>query len=319
MTRRALLLVSACVCSALTLWGPALAQLVLPGAAPPAATGASVATPKPRKTQGSKAGSGARASSAAGKTTGLPAPGLEGVAGKPLMLDGHSGVLQVSGTSDALQIDTLKLAGEGVSDSSQKCIVEIVGETPIAATKAASQDGLSWYDADIPACPFSFEILTGAIRVPAQITACVFKAADCQTSPGGVWGPDGATLTPEADALRKRRSAAEKAMSRALRAIEDKSATNPDAAALVTEQKDFAGQRDEACHGYDKEAIHGFCASALTEARAALLEARLAGFAPAKAAKSDHVEPRKAAKKKKPAAPSAAAPAPQTEAPTAAQ
>jgi hypothetical protein len=317
MTRRALFLVSACVCGALALAGPARAQLVLPGAAPPAASGASVAPLKPKRMQAPKAAPGAHASPATGKTAGLPAPGLEGVAGKPLMLDGHSGVLQVSGSSDALRIDTLKLAGEGVADSSQKCVVDIVGETPIAATKVQSQDGLAWYEAEVPACPFSFEVLTGAIRVPSQITACVFKAADCQTSPGGVWGPDGATLAPQADSIGKRRGAAEKAMSRALRAIEEKTATNADAAALVMEQKDFAGQRDESCHGYDKEAIHGFCASALTEARAALLEARLAGFAPAKAAKSEHGAPKKAPKKKKPAAPSAPPPAPQPEAPAA--
>ena len=48
------------------------------------------------------------------------------------MLNGKSGLLQISGDDKSVTIDKLQLVGEGVSDSSQRCVVDIVGETPIA-------------------------------------------------------------------------------------------------------------------------------------------------------------------------------------------
>ena len=166
------------------------------------------------------------------------------------MLNGRDGLLQISGSGETLQIDKLRLPGESVSDPSQRCIVDIVGEKPIEATSEGRPDGLDRYDVDVPACPFTFDVLDGAVLVPSQITACVFKAADCQTSPGGLWGPDGAGLEKDAAAIGKRRNEAEKAMARALRAIEERAKDNPDAAALLRDQNGFPGERDDACRDY---------------------------------------------------------------------
>jgi hypothetical protein len=206
-------------------------------------------------------------------------PGAANIDGRPLLLNGQSGLLQISGSGDPLQVDKLRLAGESVSDSSQKCVVDIVAEAPIKATSVGRPDGLERYEVDVPACPFAFDVLDGAVLVPPQITACVFKAADCQTSPGGLWGPDASQL--DAAEIGKRRSQAEKAMAKALREIEALASTNPDAANLVRDQNGFASARDDSCRSYVKENIGGYCAASLTEARAALLQSRLEGFAAA--------------------------------------
>ena len=257
----------------------ARAQLALPGAAPEAPAGAPAKAARPKKA------GGAPKSGAAGKPAKISGPDPANLEGRQLLLNGKDGLLQVSGSGKTLQIDKLRLAGEGVSDPSQRCIVDIVGEKPIMATSVGRPDGLERFEADVPACPFAFDVLDGAVLVPAQITACVFKSADCQTSPGGLWGPDATEVEKDPAAIAKRRSDAEKAMGKALHAIEDRAKDNPDAANLLSDQNGFAGERDDACRSYVKESAIGYCAASLTEARAALLQARLAALLPASASK----------------------------------
>jgi hypothetical protein len=216
------------------------------------------------------------------------------------MLNGKSGLLQVFGDDKTVTIDKLQLAGESVSDPSQRCLVDIVGEKPILATSAGRPDGLERLEADVPACPFAFDILDGAALAPSQISACVFKAADCQTIPAGLWGPDGASLVGDAAKIVKERAEAEKGMAKLVRAIEDRASDSPEAASLVRDQNAFAGQRDELCHDYAKESIHGYCALRVTQARTALLQARLdalAAAAPTTASeKGKKAKPKKSAK-----------------------
>ena len=195
-------------------------------------------------------------------------------------------------------IDKLQLAGEGVSDSSQRCVVDIVGETPIEATNVGRPDGLERFEAKVPACPISFDVLDGAVLVPTQITACVFKAADCQTTPGGLWGPDGASLVGDAAKIVKERAEAERTMGKILHAIEDRAEDSTQAADLVRDQNGFAGQRDELCRDYAKESVHGYCALRVTEARAALLQTRLDELGPATASKAASEKGKKAKSKK---------------------
>ena len=111
-------------------------------------------------------------------------------------------------------------------------------------------------------------------RLPssAQTTACVFQAADCQASPSGLWGPDGATLEKDAKAIAKARRSADASISRILRFIQDRDKAS--SATWTREQTDFASQRDEVCRDYAAEGRHGFCEDRMTEARAALLRKR---------------------------------------------
>jgi hypothetical protein len=280
--------------------GGACAQLTLPGAAPAAPEGAKVAPAKPKHRS-----SGASATEARDAGKGVEADAGAGVAsltGRALMLNGKLGLLQISGDDKTITIDKLQLAGEGVSDSSQRCVVDIVGETPIEATNIGRPDGLERFEAKIPACPISFDVLDGAVLVPTQITACVFKAADCQTSPGGLWGPDGASLVGDAAKIVKERAAAEKAMGKTFHTIEDRAEGSPQAADLVRDQNGFAGQRDELCRDYAKESLHGYCGLRVTEARAALLRTRLdeLGAATASKAASDKGKKPKSKKGKQP-------------------
>jgi hypothetical protein len=236
---------------------------MLPGAAAP--EGATAAS-KPKK---------ARPASSAKPATPAAAAGVASLVGRSLMLNGKSGLLQISGDNTTITIEKLQLAGEGVSDSSQRCVVDIVGQTPIQATSVGRPDGLERFEAKIPACPIAFDVLDGAVLVPTQITACVFKAADCQTTPGGLWGPEGASLVGDAAKIVKDRTAAEKAMGKILHIIEDHAADSTQAADVVRDQSGFAGQREELCRDYVKESVHGYCALRITEARAALLQTRL--------------------------------------------
>ncbi|HZZ61194.1 MAG TPA: hypothetical protein VFE63_08480 [Roseiarcus sp.] len=259
----------------------------VPDAAPAAPADAPAATPKPKKRA-------ARAKAAkAAESKPLTAPGVKTIDRRPLMLNGKAGLLQVSGSGKTLEVDKLQLPGESVSDPSQRCIVDIVGEKPIEATSEGRPDGLDRYDVDVPACPFTFDVVDGAILVPSQITACVFKAADCQTGPGGLWGPDGAQLGKDAAAIGKRRHEAEKAMARAVRAIDERAKDDPDAARMLHDQSAFASERTDACRDYLDESAHGFCAASLTEARAALLDARLAALAAAQGMDSEKPDKKK--------------------------
>jgi hypothetical protein len=275
----------------------ARAQLMLPGAAPAELQGAKVAPAKYRRSGASatQAGAGAKGVRAG------PAVGIASLAGRPLMLNGKSGLLQISGDDMTATIDKLQLAGESVSNPSQRCVVDIVGEKPILATSAGRPDGLERFEADVPACPISFDVVDGAALVPSQITACVFKAADCQTIPGGLWGPEGASLVGDAAKIVKERADAEKAMAKLVRVIEDRAKDSPEAADLARDQNGFAGQRDELCRDYVKESVHGYCALRVTEARTALLQMRLDALAPASAPKAasekgKNVKPKKGAK-----------------------
>jgi hypothetical protein len=270
--------------------GETRAQLMLPGAAPAEPPGAKVAPVKHRRAGNSatEAGAGAKGVKAG------PAAGIASLAGRSLMLNGKSGLLQISGDDTTATVDKLQLAGESVSDPSQRCVVDIVGEKSIEATNVGRPDGLERFEAKVPACPVAFDVLDGAVLVPPQITTCVFKAADCQTIPGGLWGPDGASLVGDAAKILKERAAAEKAMAKLVRALEDRA--GPEAADVVRDQNGFAGQRDELCRDYLKESVHGYCALRVTEARTALLQTRLDALAPASGAKAVSEKGKKAKK-----------------------
>jgi hypothetical protein len=269
-------------------------QLMLPGAAPAEPQGARVAPAKRRSSAAAASQAGAGAN---GVKRGLVA-GIASLAGRPLMLNGRSGLLQISGDDTTATVDKLQLAGESVSDSSQRCVIDIVGEKSIEATNVGRPDGLERFEAKVPACPVAFDVLDGAVLVPSQITTCVFKAADCQTIPGGLWGPDGASLVSEAAKILKDRAIAEKAMAKLVHAIEDRANDSPEAADLARDQKGFAGQRDELCRDYAKESVHGYCALRVTEARTALLQTRLDALEPAAGHKSASEKGKKAKPKK---------------------
>jgi hypothetical protein len=216
------------------------------------------------------------------KTVDAPALASEPatIEGRELRLNGRGGDLQLSAGDDkTLKITKFAMLGEVVSDPSKACRIDIVAEQPIEAVAKGAPDGLPRYSADIAACPLTFDIVDGAVLVPAQANACVFAAADCQASPSGLWGPQPAEIEKDPKAISKLRAAADRSIQDSLRDLEKRDANA--AASLAREESDFASERDEVCQAYADESRLGFCASRLAQARAALLVKRVADAGPA--------------------------------------
>ena len=208
------------------------------------------------------------------ETSGKDKTGVASLIGWPLRLNGSQGELRFAAKGEkgkALRIDKLTLAGEVISDPQQKCQITIVADTPIEAAPVGPAAGELRYLADIPACPLNFTALDGAAYAPPQQTACVFKAADCQASPSGLWGPDAETLAPKAKQIAHDRARAEKAIEALVRKMEkaDKSATER----LEAQRADFAATLENTCRDYAGEAQHDFCHARLTQWRAHELRA----------------------------------------------
>jgi hypothetical protein len=178
------------------------------------------------------------------------------------------------GRERALKIAKLTLAGEVISDPTQKCRIDIVGEQPIEAKSLGRPDGLPRYEAEIPVCTFTFDVVEGAVLVPAQNAACVFQAADCRASPGGLWGPDAASLAGETKAIEQARAHADDASTRLLKILAARFKGKPEAENVEHEEADFVTRGQEVCRDYDKDSETGFCASRMAQARAAWLKAR---------------------------------------------
>ncbi len=240
--------------------GQAQAQLALPGAVDPMQPGGNAPaaaikkTVKPHK-------SVARMSAE--------------ISGQALALNGVSGVLLFSRSGGELQIQKLTLPGEAISNASQACEISVVGSAPIPTKNLGRPEGAPRYEVQAPACPFTFDVLHGAVLVPAATSACVFKDADCQASPGGLWGPSKAALEKQVKAYERSRNQAELELVSSVKALN--SAKNPSAKLqeIAHDQSRFAGEREDACRDYAAEATYGFCAASLAEARAAYLRSQL--------------------------------------------
>ena len=246
--------------------GAAEAQLDLSGAVPPTRAGTTAGESPPP-----------RASAEARKPDKNAVDfsvSLASAVGQPLKLNGRDGELTLWGRDRALKIAKLTLAGEVISDPSQKCQIDIVGETPIEAKPLGRPGGLARYEAEIPVCTFTFDIVEGGALVPAQNAACVFKAADCRASPGGLWGPDAASLAAEAKAIAQARTHADDATTRLLKTLATRLKGKPEADEVEREEADLVTRGQEICRDYDKDAEHSFCASRMAQVRAAWLKAR---------------------------------------------
>jgi len=199
---------------------------------------------------------------------------LASAVGQRLKLNGRDGELTLWGRDRALKITKLTLAGEVISDPTRKCQIDIVTEPPIEAKSLGRPDGLARYEAEIPVCTFTFDVLEGAALVPAQNAACVFTAADCRASPGGLWGPDVASLATEAKATALARAHADEAAARLMKALAAHLKGKPEAEDIERDESDLVTRGQEICRDYDKDSEHGFCASRMAQMRAAWLKSR---------------------------------------------
>jgi hypothetical protein len=233
-------------------------------------------------------------------------PGEDSVLDHDLLRDGAVGVISLvrQGGKD-VGVAKLSFEGEAISKPGELCHVDINSGLPITAHFEGRPGGLSRYRVDLGACPFSFDVLEGAILVPKG-HACDFTEADCHVDPAGLWGPQGntisATRVKEMEQARVRLGSDMVANYHVLlsRAGKDKFAMKR----IAGEQAGFSSERETLCHSYALESVHGFCALEVTRARVLALLAQLGAV-------SDKQEEAKPLSKKKPRPPSVAAePAP---------
>jgi hypothetical protein len=267
---------------------PVFAQLQLPGALGQPAPAGTVAPPP-------------EAPKEKPKPPILRAPSEDGVVGRTLLRNGTTGMLVIERAGKDLRVQKLALTGDQISKPNEHCRVEVSG-TPLSLTSEGRPAGLSRYKLALEICPFSFDLLEGAVLASNGGKTCEFKAADCQVDPAGLWGPRASELGPErVKEFERERAHAENTVRADFRALlaaagKDKQQTK----AVAAEQAGFSSEREEKCRTYAGEDAHGFCALRLTEARAIALGARLAGV---EEVKPKARQPRKA----KPAPPPEAA------------
>ena len=225
------------------------------------------------------------------------APTETGLLGRELRQNGLNGLINFQKQGDTLAITRLILSGERMSNRREACRVEVEGG-PFTAAPMGRHEGLKRYAIRIPACPFTFVVLDAAILAsvaegasPAQpppsarpdnragntAGMCSFAQADCVVHIGGVWGPAGSSIPKgEIETILKARGAADKnALANYRALISQASGDRQKVRAIAAEQASFSSKRSEQCYDYDREDVHGFCSSRLTEARAVALRAQL--------------------------------------------
>ncbi|MBV1700582.1 MAG: hypothetical protein KGQ46_02035 [Hyphomicrobiales bacterium] len=253
-------------------------QLVLPGARTPEQRGA-VAAPAKVAEPGSIAKPRIKASVDVGV---LKAPDIKGVLGRPLQLNGRSGKLSLEAKGDAVNLHDLILTGTKISNPDQICQVSIVSGEALHADPVPSASGILHYRVSVPACPFEFDVLAGAVLVSPTGKTCKVVAADCAVDPSGMWGPPASSQGPrEAKANETARAHAELEMREQFRALMRRTHGNANLQAAATEQAGFSSRRTTICRNYARDSVQDFCALKLTEARAIEIN-QLVRAAPAK-------------------------------------
>ncbi|MGA7383702.1 MAG: hypothetical protein WBW81_03080 [Methylocella sp.] len=246
---------------------PALgrAQLMLPGALQASPSTATKAAPNPT---GPAPGQP--------KPAGLKPPSEETIFGQELSRDGFAGIIAFQrGSGKGLEITRLSIAGEKISHPGEQCQVEVVAGTPIQTRFAGRPNGVSRYEVEIETCPFSLDVLEGAVLVTRTPHTCDFRTADCRVDPAGLWGPLANTIGPEqTKQLERERGRIDSAMLAKFHALLASAGKDKEAIKQIArEQAGFSSEREMICRNYSREDIHGFCALRITQARALALQA----------------------------------------------
>ncbi len=251
----------------------ALAQLALPGAVAPAPEG-SIASEPGKKPRARVSGDD---DAARGPAIAPKPPSEESIIGKPLQLDGTRSTIEFQRGGADLQVKRLTLLGDRIARSGETCAIEVEG-MPMRLTARDSDKGLRRYQLDFPACPFTFDVLDGAILASNNGKACELKQADCRADPGGLWGMGDKEFDPKRSKdMLGTRARVEKTVRADFRALYDKNKKDlPLRKYLVREQAGFPAWREEICRSYAHESDYGYCALRLTEARALALGTQLA-------------------------------------------
>lgn len=275
--------------------GAARAQMQLPGAV---GGGAPAVEHKSGGGGGGGGGSSAAPSSySPPKPVVIKAPMEDTVVGHPLSRDGAQGEMMLEKSGDGLALSKLTLNGDKISKPGTACTVDVALATPLPASSDGRPAGAIRYRVPVPACPFAIDILDGAVLVTRQETTCDFTAADCRVSPGGLWGPHAADITPKrAKDLERERVRLETTMRANFRAVLKKAGKDRDAVkAIARDQAAFSSEREMTCRDYAQETVHGFCSTQITQARALALMAQFGTMPEGPHSKRSRPRPRPAA------------------------
>lgn len=215
----------------------------------------------------------------------LKAPGEDNVNGQDLLLNGLAGGLKLERAGPAMTA-RVTLPGTRVSQPTESCKVPLAEGKPLTLTSEGRPDGIARFEAAGAECPLRFEVMEGAVLVSplGGNPVCTFSAADCATTPAGLWGPAASGLIPRSSDFDTARGLADKAVRDNYKVMTQR-ARREDVRAVVTEQAAFSSDREQVCRTYAREGAHGFCHLRVTEGRALALATRLgAGSAPTAAA-----------------------------------
>ncbi|MEH3062163.1 MAG: hypothetical protein PGN33_05080 [Methylobacterium radiotolerans] len=205
----------------------------------------------------------------------LKTPSEDGVIGQELQLNGLSGSLKLerSGTAVTARI---KLPGTKISQPADSCTVPLAGGNPVPLTAEGKPEGVPRFEAAGAECPLRFDVTDGGVLVSSLGSGpvCTFSAADCATTPVGLWGPGAATLIPRAGEFDTARGVADKAVRDNYKLMTQR-ARREDVRPIVSEQAAFSSDREQLCRTYAREGTHGFCHLRVTENRALALATRL--------------------------------------------
>jgi hypothetical protein len=205
----------------------------------------------------------------------LKTPSEDGVLGQDLQLNGLSGSLKLERTGTAVTA-RIKLPGTKISQPAESCTVPLGGGNPIALSTEGKPEGVPRFEAAGAECPLRLDVAEGGVLVSTLGSGpvCTFSAADCATTPAGLWGPPAATLIPRAGEFDTARGVADKAVRDNYKLMTQR-ARREDVRPIVSEQAAFSADREQLCRTYAREGTHGFCHLRVTENRALALATRL--------------------------------------------
>lgn len=205
----------------------------------------------------------------------LKAPSEDGVIGEELQLNGLNGSLKLQRAGSGLTA-LVTLPGTKISQPTESCTVKLNAGAALALSSEGKPDGVSRYEAAGAECPLRFEILDGSVLAKplGEGKSCAFTAADCLTTPGGLWGPGATGLIPRAAEFDTGRGVSDKAVRDNFKVMGQRM-KGQDIRPVVQEQAAFSSDREEVCRTYAREGAHGFCHLRYTEARALSLAVRL--------------------------------------------
>jgi hypothetical protein len=222
----------------------------------------------------------------------IPVPSEDAVLGQTLTYDGAKGMMRFNRDGKNIVLSRLTLPGEKLSKPGEYCEVDIKAEHPVAAIMLGRPEGAIRWSFPLEACPFTADVLDGAVLVSSPHPNCDFKAADCRVSAVGIWGPPGDAIpSQQIESLADGRHEAEAALRANFKVIIGQAGSDKEAVkAIVAEEEAFPAERETTCRDYKGEAEHGFCAAQITRAQSlavmAEYSARLADETALKAAEA---------------------------------